>query len=297
MRMLWTSAWVVGTMLAALAAGAQTQGGCTFTDDAGKSVFWPKCKDPGKQDPAKTDTSKQDPKADGSAKTPAATTPEPTQSTPDSPKSFPFPGETPAAQTPANSTSQQPGENKGATQTPDGPKRFPFPGEDSAAPKPAAGQGGTPASGDGLKDSGSSGSSSSSSDDADSSSSSSDNGNAGAMDGDNDAAAKAAAARHRKRLNPTVKEHSANDREAEDLTVAGFYQNDGNYRGAYLRAKDAVTLASDDADAHLALAEAARKLGKLDEAEVHYKKALTLDPVPKTKKAAEKALKEMSGGE
>jgi hypothetical protein len=287
MRMLWTSAWVVGTMLAALA----------FTDDAGKCVFWPKCKDPGKQDPAKTDTSKQDPKADGSAKTPAATTPEPTQSTPDSPKSFPFPGETPAAQTPANSTSQQPGENKGATQTPDGPKRFPFPGEDSAAPKPAAGQGGTPASGDGLKDSGSSGSSSSSSDDADSSSSSSDNGNAGAMDGDNDAAAKAAAARHRKRLNPTVKEHSANDREAEDLTVAGFYQNDGNYRGAYLRAKDAVTLASDDADAHLALAEAARKLGKLDEAEVHYKKALTLDPVPKTKKAAEKALKEMSGGE
>jgi Tfp pilus assembly protein PilF len=57
-----------------------------------------------------------------------------------------------------------------------------------------------------------------------------------------------------------------------------------------------VSLADDDADAHLALAEAARRLGKLDEAEQHYKKCLTLDPVPKTKRAAEKALKEMSGG-
>jgi Flp pilus assembly protein TadD len=78
--------------------------------------------------------------------------------------------------------------------------------------------------------------------------------------------------------------------------VAAFYQDDGNFKGAYERAADAVSLADDDADAHFALAEAARRLGKLDEAETHYKKCLTLDPVPKTKKAAEKALKQMTAG-
>jgi Tfp pilus assembly protein PilF len=86
------------------------------------------------------------------------------------------------------------------------------------------------------------------------------------------------------------------EREQEDLKVAAFYQNDGDFRGAYERAMDAVSIAGDDAEAQLALAEAARRLGKLDEAETHYKKCLTLDPVPKVKKAAEKALKEMSGG-
>ncbi len=57
-----------------------------------------------------------------------------------------------------------------------------------------------------------------------------------------------------------------------------------------------VSLAVDDAEAHLALSEAARRLGKLDEAMMHYKKCLTLDPVPKTRKAAEKALNEMTSG-
>jgi Tfp pilus assembly protein PilF len=85
-------------------------------------------------------------------------------------------------------------------------------------------------------------------------------------------------------------------RFAEDLQVAGFYQNDGNYRGAYMRAKDAVAISGDNPDARLALADAARKLGKLDEAEQNYKKCLELDPVPKTKKAAQVALKEMTGG-
>ncbi len=68
-----------------------------------------------------------------------------------------------------------------------------------------------------------------------------------------------------------------------------------NYRGAYLRAKDAVTYGDDDPEAHFLLAESARKLGKLDEALAEYRKCLTLDPVPKTKKAAEKAIKEMAG--
>jgi Tfp pilus assembly protein PilF len=115
--------------------------------------------------------------------------------------------------------------------------------------------------------------------------------------GDDDPAAQAAAARKSERHKlPAVARLSPDEREAEDLKVASFYMDDKNYRGAYLRAADAVAAAENDADAHFALAEAARRLGKLDEAEVHYKKCLTLDPVPKVKKSAEKALKEMAGG-
>ena len=98
------------------------------------------------------------------------------------------------------------------------------------------------------------------------------------------------------RNRPAMPLQSTTQRFNEDLQVASFYQNDGNFMGAYLRAKDAVSILGDNPDARLALAEAARKLGKLDEAEANYKKCLTLDPVPKTRKAAESALKEMTGG-
>jgi Flp pilus assembly protein TadD len=120
----------------------------------------------------------------------------------------------------------------------------------------------------------------------------------GPLAGDDDPAAKAAAARkaERKRKEAAAAEPTGDARESEDLRVASFYQSDSNYRGAYLRASDAVSIAADDPEAHFALAEAARKLGKLDEALTEYKKTLTLDPVPKTRKAAEKAVKEMSGG-
>lgn len=89
---------------------------------------------------------------------------------------------------------------------------------------------------------------------------------------------------------------SPSEREEEDVQVAGYYQNDGNFKGAYDRAKEAVSLDKDDAAAHLALAESARKLGKLDEAEQEYKTCLTLDPVPKQRRVAENALKVMTGG-
>jgi Tfp pilus assembly protein PilF len=95
---------------------------------------------------------------------------------------------------------------------------------------------------------------------------------------------------------PATPRQTPTQRELEDLQVAGFYQNGGNFHGAYLRASDAVSIAADDPDAHLALAEAARKLGKLDEAEQHYRRCLELDPVTKTRKVAERALKEMTGG-
>jgi Flp pilus assembly protein TadD len=148
-----------------------------------------------------------------------------------------------------------------------------------------------------MKDAGSSGSSSSSS----SSGSDGDDSAAGPLgdDADTDPAAKAAEARRAERLKKErgISFHQTPDeRETEDLKIASFYQSDGNFKGAYERASDAVSIAADDADAQLALAEAARRLGKLDEAETHYKKCLTLDPVPKTKRTAERALKEMTSG-
>jgi Tfp pilus assembly protein PilF len=113
--------------------------------------------------------------------------------------------------------------------------------------------------------------------------------------GDDDPAARAAAERKAARHKlPPVARQTPDEREQEDLNVASFYMDDKNYRGAYLRAADAVEAADNDANAHFALAEAARRLGKLDEAMVQYKKCLTLDPVPKVKKSAEKALKEMA---
>lgn len=78
--------------------------------------------------------------------------------------------------------------------------------------------------------------------------------------------------------------------------MAGFYYNDGNFKGSYDRARDAVSLSNDDAEAQLALGNAARKLGRLDEAEKAFRRCLELDPVPKVRKPAERALREMTGG-
>lgn len=255
-------------MLLAVGA-ARAQGSCTFTDETGKTVTWPNC-----QPPAEGKTPAAAPAAGAPAAAPGASPA----------KSFPFPGETPAA---------VPNAPAAAAGGANGPaKSFPYPGDSSGgggATPAAGGTPATPANGDGLQDAGSSGSSSSSSN--------SEGSDAGPLGGDDDPAAKSAEERRaeRRRLASAPKQ-TPDEREVEDLKVAGFYQNDGNYKGAYDRATDAVSIAADDAEAHLALAEAARRLGKLDEAEKHYRKCLTLDPVPKVKKAAEKALKEMRGG-
>jgi hypothetical protein len=268
MRLNWTSTATLcaATLLAVATSHAQQtqppqqpRKNCIVHDENGKDVVWPDCKDPNAPPPTYTDPNAA----------PAA-------------KQFPFPGEQPAA-------------NPAATTTPADPnvpaaKRFPFPGEqtptDAAAPDSP------------LKDAGSSGSAPP----PDSSSSSSSDPQGGSVgpladDPDEDAAAKAAAERKAARHKlPPVPRQSPDERVAEDLQVASFYMDDKNYRGAYSRASDAVALAADDPNTQFALAEAARRLGKLDEAETHYKKCLTLDPIPKIKKSAEKALKEMSGG-
>jgi Tfp pilus assembly protein PilF len=83
---------------------------------------------------------------------------------------------------------------------------------------------------------------------------------------------------------------SADEREAEDLSVAHFYTQSGDLKGAYLRTQDAVKTAPDDPDAHFALAETALKLNKRDEAIAEYTACLKLDPDDKEAKAAHKEL-------
>ena len=219
----------------------------------------------------------------------------------------------PASQSPqANCTTKDAQGNpvtdsKCATPTPAAPppsaaQQFPYPGETtpSAAnpnvPLPNAG---------GLKDAGSSGSSSKG-DDSSSSSSSSSNSSSSSSSSDlnglgPDPDSKSPLddpppepKKPRRKL-PAVPKQSPTERVDEDLKVAQFYADDGNYRAAYLRSKDAVSFADDDPNTHFSLAEFARKLGKLDEAVKEYKRCLALDPIPKQKKASQEALKEMSG--
>jgi hypothetical protein len=221
---------------------------------------------------------------------------------------FPFPGEgsgagdKTSAPVPAsdNTTAPAPGAAgdavPGVKKSSNSSDEFPFPEPDSAGAKApgatnknAAGE--FPFPEDDSKSGADGGSSSSSS-----SSSSSD-----------DAAAPAAAAdkssdgvtdpgqpqgRHLlHRVNPIgTKLQTPEEREAEDLDIAHYYSQTGDLKGAYLRSQDAVKTAPDDPDAHFALAEAALKLNKRDEAIAEYTACLKLDPIDKEAKAARKEL-------
>jgi len=93
------------------------------------------------------------------------------------------------------------------------------------------------------------------------------------------------------RVNPPgTKLQTPDERAAEDVNIARFYMDTGDFKAAYLRGADAVKLQPDDPSAHFALAEAAVKLNKRDEAMQHYEECLKLDPVEKEAKAAKKAL-------
>lgn len=98
----------------------------------------------------------------------------------------------------------------------------------------------------------------------------------------------------RRKLDKPPHVQTTEERVAEDLDVAQFYQGDGNFKAAYVRAKDAVSLKPEDPYAHFALAEAARKLGKSDEAREEYAAVLKLDATPKQQKASQKALSELA---
>jgi hypothetical protein len=93
---------------------------------------------------------------------------------------------------------------------------------------------------------------------------------------------------------PKVKRVLSDDeRVDEDLYVAKFYMNDENYEGAYLRAKDAVSIQPDYSLAHFTLAEVLQKMKKKDEAIAEFQTYLKLDPEGEKAKAAKKALAEL----
>ena len=77
---------------------------------------------------------------------------------------------------------------------------------------------------------------------------------------------------------PKVKNlQSDDDREAEDVKVASFYNDQGNNIGAYNRLKDAVKLISDDPNAWYLLGEVAAKMNKGDESLEAYRRFLALE--------------------
>lgn len=92
---------------------------------------------------------------------------------------------------------------------------------------------------------------------------------------------------------PAEKVQTPEEREAEDLKVAKFYENDGNLNGAYLRAKDAVEAQPDDSEAHFRLAEIAQKMKKKDEAAAEFQAYEKLDPDGLEIKKVKKALQEL----
>jgi hypothetical protein len=236
-------------------------------------------------------------------------------------KTFPYPGEnTPAAppkdapddvkttDTPSGRNYSFPGDDsrnvphdpaaeKKAAESSAG-KAFPYPGENSernsAETSPAAS---APRPDDSSASSSSSGSSSSSSDDpgAGAAGDSPKSSRAKNPDDDDDdgppkLADKGSTGR---RTLKVVKPQSDDDRVDEDLSVAKFYGQSGNYMGAYLRAKDAVKTEPDYAEGHFALGEAAKQLKKKDEAVAEFRTYLKLSPDGEKAKAAEKELGEL----
>ena len=86
---------------------------------------------------------------------------------------------------------------------------------------------------------------------------------------------------------------SDEDRAAEDLSVAKFYEDAGNLNAAYLRARDAVKYQPNDPYTHFTLARVAQKMKKNDEAIAEYNLYLKLDPDGLRIKEAEKALAQL----
>jgi hypothetical protein len=86
---------------------------------------------------------------------------------------------------------------------------------------------------------------------------------------------------------------SDDERVDEDLYVAKFYMKDENYQGAYLRAKEAVSIQPEYSATHFVLAQVLEKMKKKDEAIAEYQTYLKLDPDGEKAKAAKKALAEL----
>ncbi|MBB6143896.1 tetratricopeptide (TPR) repeat protein [Silvibacterium bohemicum] len=72
---------------------------------------------------------------------------------------------------------------------------------------------------------------------------------------------------------------------ADDVKIGGFYLDRRDYKGAYVRYKEATLVNPESADAVFGLAEAARGLDHKDEAIQNYR--IYLDAFPDAKKAKE----------
>ena len=83
-------------------------------------------------------------------------------------------------------------------------------------------------------------------------------------------------------------------REEQDLQVSKYYASTGDYKAAYLRAKDATASVPDDPEGHFLLADAARHFGKPEEARAEFAAYLKLDPDGDHVQAAQKALAELT---
>lgn len=94
----------------------------------------------------------------------------------------------------------------------------------------------------------------------------------------------------RRRLPKVQNLQTPDERVDEDINVAKFYYNRGNYMAAYLRSKDAVKTEPNYAETHFSLAQAAEKMKKTDEAKAEYNAYLKLSPGGDNAKAAQKAL-------
>jgi tetratricopeptide (TPR) repeat protein len=141
--------------------------------------------------------------------------------------------------------------------------------------------------------SGSDSSSSSSSSDSSSSSSSGDSNTPDAGSPPLDDKGDNPRANVRRRLPKVQKLQSDDERAAEDLNIAKFYEQKGDLNAAYLRSKDAVKYQPSDPDAHFALAHIAQKLDKRDEAVAEYNAYLQLAPDGMEIKQAQKALSQL----
>jgi len=97
----------------------------------------------------------------------------------------------------------------------------------------------------------------------------------------------------RRKLPKVEKLQSDEERAAEDLNVAKFYEQSGDLNAAYLRARDAVKVQPSDPEAHFVLGHLAQKLNNRDEAISEYNSYLQLEPDGEKIKQARKALAQL----
>lgn len=86
---------------------------------------------------------------------------------------------------------------------------------------------------------------------------------------------------------------SDEERAAEDLEVAKFYEDSGDLNAAYLRARDAVKVQPSDPEAHYTLGHLAQKLNKREEAIAEFNSYIQLEPDGQKIKQAQKSLAQL----